>query len=123
VQLAAGIEDMKKTLWTIIDKLRVDMDVAEYKHFVLGLIFLKYISDSFTGRRTELVRKPTDENDNYCLGEDDPEALNAGLEDSNYREVNVFWMPEVYPRCCQAGGYWQAHQRGLGRHQGGKPQA
>ncbi|MFK0854557.1 type I restriction-modification system subunit M, partial [Pseudomonas aeruginosa] len=69
---------------------------AEYKHIVLGLIFLKYISDSFAGRRAELERKLTDENDDYYLGEDDSEALNAELEDRDYyREVNVFWVPEV----------------------------
>ena len=96
VQPATGIEDMKKTLWATADKLRANMDAAEYKHIVLGLIFLKYISDSFAGRRAELERKLTDENDDYYLGDDDPEALNAELEDRDYyREVNVFWVPEV----------------------------
>ena len=96
VQPATGIEDMKKTLWATADKLRANMDAAEYKHIVLGLIFLKYISDSFAGRRAELERKLTDESDDYYLGDDDPEALNAELEDRDYyREVNVFWVPEV----------------------------
>jgi type I restriction enzyme M protein len=63
---------------------------------VLGLIFLKYISDSFAGRRAELERKLTDESDDYYLGEHDPETLNAELEDRDYyREVNVFWVPAV----------------------------
>ena len=39
------IDDIKKTLWAAVDKLRANMDAAEYKHLVLGLIFLKYISD------------------------------------------------------------------------------
>lgn len=39
------IEDIKKTLWATADKLRANMDAAEYKHIVLGLIFVKYISD------------------------------------------------------------------------------
>ena len=96
VQLATSIEDMQKTLWATADKLRANMDAAEYKHIVLGLIFLKYISDSFAGRRAELERKLLDENDDYYLGDDDPEALNAELEDRDYyREVNVFWVPEV----------------------------
>jgi len=95
-QPATGIEDMKKTLWATADKLRANMDAAEYKHIVLGLIFLKYISDSFAGRRAELEHKLLDENDDYYLGDDDPEALNAELEDRDYyREVNVFWVPEV----------------------------
>jgi len=40
--------------WKMADKLRNNMDAAEYKHVVLGLIFLKYISDAFTERRTQL---------------------------------------------------------------------
>lgn len=40
-------QDLEKTLWATADKLRNNMDAAEYKHVVLGLIFLKYISDSF----------------------------------------------------------------------------
>ncbi|MBL6808979.1 MAG: SAM-dependent DNA methyltransferase [Litoricola sp.] len=39
-------EDIKVTLWKSADKLRAQMDAAEYKHIVLGLIFLKYISES-----------------------------------------------------------------------------
>ena len=39
--------DFKQTLWKAADKLRAQMDAAEYKHIVLGLIFLKYISDTF----------------------------------------------------------------------------
>jgi type I restriction enzyme M protein len=39
--------ELERTLWAAADKLRSNMDAAEYKHIVLGLIFLKYISDSF----------------------------------------------------------------------------
>jgi type I restriction enzyme M protein len=46
--------ELKKTLWAAADKLRSNMDAAEYKHVVLGLIFLKYISDAFDERRLEL---------------------------------------------------------------------
>ncbi len=96
VQQATSLATMEKTLWATADKLRANMDAAEYKHIVLGLIFLKYISDSFAGRRAELTHKLLDENDDYYLGDDDPEALNAELEDRDYyREVNVFWVPEV----------------------------
>jgi type I restriction enzyme M protein len=42
------LDDIKKTLWAAADKLRANMDAAEYKHLVLGLIFVKYISDTFT---------------------------------------------------------------------------
>jgi len=40
-------EPLEKQLWKAADKLRKNIDAAEYKHIVLGLIFLKYISDSF----------------------------------------------------------------------------
>ena len=43
--------DFKETLWKSADKLRNKMDAAEYKHIVLGLIFLKYISDKFYAQR------------------------------------------------------------------------
>ena len=42
------IKNLEKTLWTAADKMRSNMDAAEYKHVVLGLIFLKYISDAFS---------------------------------------------------------------------------
>ena len=46
------LEDIKKTIWDTADKLRANMDAAEYKHLVLGLIFVKYISDTFAARQT-----------------------------------------------------------------------
>ena len=58
------LEDIQKTLWATADKLRANMDAAEYKHIVLGLIFLKYISDTFTARRAEVqvrLQDPADE--------------------------------------------------------------
>ena len=67
-------------LWGMADALRGSMDASEYKHVVLGLIFLKYISDAFEERHAELV------------GE---EAEGADPEDPDeYRAVNVFWVPE-----------------------------
>eukprot|EP01041_Mallomonas_annulata_P021330 gene21330-41357_t len=58
------LDDIKKTLWASADKLRANMDAAEYKHLVLGLIFVKYISDAFVARQSELktrLRDPADE--------------------------------------------------------------
>ena len=46
------LEDIKKTLLATADKLRANMDADEYKHLVLGLIFVKYISDTFAARQT-----------------------------------------------------------------------
>lgn len=53
------LDDIKKTLWATADKLRANMDAAEYKHLVLGLIFVKYISDTFAARRAELTTRLT----------------------------------------------------------------
>ncbi|MBF0132756.1 MAG: type I restriction-modification system subunit M N-terminal domain-containing protein [Magnetococcales bacterium] len=57
------IEDIKKTLWATADKLRANMDAAEYKHLVLGLIFLNSIFNTFTARRAELKRRFADPSD------------------------------------------------------------
>lgn len=90
------IEDIKKTLWATADKLRANMDAAEYKHIVLGLIFVKYISDTFQTRRAELTRRFTDVDDEYFLHDVDDEMLADELEDRDYyKEVNVFWVPEA----------------------------
>lgn len=90
------IDDIKKTLWAAADKLRANMDAAEYKHLVLGLIFLKYISDTFAARRAELIKRFQDESDDYFLHDCDDEMLAEELEDRDYyKEVNVFWVPEV----------------------------
>lgn len=89
------IEDIKKTLWATADKLRANMDAAEYKHIVLGLIFVKYISDTFQTRREELKSKFANPNDPYFIPDADQNLINEELEDRDYyKEVNVFWVPE-----------------------------
>ena len=68
-------------LWLTADKLRNNMDAAEYKHVVLGLIFLKYISDAFEERHQKLLAE---------VGEGaDPE------DPDEYRADNVFWVPAI----------------------------
>ncbi len=47
--------ELERTLWAAADKMRSNMDAAEYKHVVLGLIFLKYISDAFNDLYTKLA--------------------------------------------------------------------
>ena len=69
-------------LWLAADKLRNNMDAAEYKHVVLGLIFLKYISDSFEEMRQKLLAGKG----NY-KGSDPEDA-------DEYRAENVFWVPK-----------------------------
>ncbi|MBR6266230.1 MAG: SAM-dependent DNA methyltransferase, partial [Bacteroidales bacterium] len=53
-------EPLEKQLWKAADKLRKNIDAAEYKHVVLGLIFLRYISVSFEQLYNELVRQQVD---------------------------------------------------------------
>jgi type I restriction enzyme M protein len=80
-------------LFEAANKLRGSVESAEYKHLVLGLIFLKYISDSFDFRREELkadFAKP----DSADFIEDEAER-EAALEDAEeYRAENVFWVPK-----------------------------
>jgi type I restriction enzyme M protein len=68
-------------LWLTADKLRNNMDAAEYKHVVLGLIFLKYISDTFEEHRAKLL-----------AGQGDYAGANAEDPDE-YKAENVFWVP------------------------------
>jgi type I restriction enzyme M protein len=68
-------------LWLAADKLRNNMDAAEYKHVVLGLIFLKYISDTFEEHRAKLL-----------AGEGDYEGADPEDPDE-YKAENVFWVP------------------------------
>ena len=69
----------ERKLWEMADTLRGSMDAAEYKHVVLGLIFLKYISDAFEERHTFL--------EGEC-------AQGANPEDPDeYRADNIFWVP------------------------------
>jgi type I restriction enzyme M protein len=68
------------TLWLAADKLRNNLDAAEYKHVVLGLIFLKYISDAFQERYKALELEVDDGAD-----PEDPDE---------YRAHNVFWVPQ-----------------------------
>ena len=85
--------ELKKTLWATADKLRSNMDAAEYKHLVLGLVFLKYISDSFTEQRGELEKRFADADDEFFI-EDGQDRL-AALEDKDYyTQARVFWVPQ-----------------------------
>jgi type I restriction enzyme M protein len=54
------LDDLDKRLWTAANKLLPMLDAAVYKHVVLGLIFLKYVSDAFKERRAELFEQFAD---------------------------------------------------------------
>ena len=83
-------------LWEAADLMRNNMDPAEYKHVVLGLLFLKYISDAFEERRDFLRAAVADEKSDYFVEEDEREAeLEELLEDRDeYTAENVFWVPK-----------------------------
>lgn len=68
----------EQKLWQAADKMRSNMDAAEYKHVVLGLIFLKYISDAFTEVYNEVKKKK------YSDPEDKDEYISR----------RVFWVPQ-----------------------------
>jgi type I restriction enzyme M protein len=71
---------LEAKLWEAADALRNNMDAAEYKHVVLGLIFLKYISDAFEAKHAELESQ---------------KAQGADPEDPDeYRAVNILWVPK-----------------------------
>lgn len=97
------LNDLDAKLWKAADKLRSNLDAANYKHIVLGLIFLKYVSDAFEERREELRDLFTREEegniyylprDNYESDEAYAKALEVELELLDYyQEKNVFWVP------------------------------
>ena len=70
--------DHKAEYWRMADALRNNMDAAEYKHVVLGLIFLKYVSDAFEERHAEVLAE---------WGEE------AAEDRDEYRAENIFWVP------------------------------
>jgi type I restriction enzyme M protein len=78
IQASSANLGFEARLWAAADALRGSMDAAEYKHVVLGLIFLKYISDAFEEHYRRLKDEP------YADPEDPDE----------YRAVNVFWVPQ-----------------------------
>src|SRR5574342_1297338 len=69
----------EQQLWQMADALRGGMDAAEYKHVVLGLIFLKYISDAFEEQHAKLEAEKTQGAD-----PEDPDE---------YRALSIFWVP------------------------------
>lgn len=89
-QEAHGLE---ASLWEAADRLRSNMDAAEYKHVVLGLIFLKYVSDVFARRQAVLTAAVDDPESDYFMPS---EAAKAAILESRdeYTAEGVFWVPE-----------------------------
>ncbi len=86
--------NFKETLWKAADKLRNQMDAAEYKHIVLGLIFLKYISDTFDNQKNKIKKMVSDKESDLFISEDS-KVYEKELEDRDYyTKDNVFWVPQ-----------------------------
>ncbi|HET7435844.1 MAG TPA: class I SAM-dependent DNA methyltransferase [Thermoanaerobaculia bacterium] len=80
------------TLWAAADKLRNNMDAAEYKHVVLGLIFLKYISDAFDERRNQILVESSEPASQWFV-KDEAEREELLEDRDEYASHNVFWVP------------------------------
>lgn len=88
-----GAQGLEASLWDAADRLRSNMDAAEYKHVVLGLIFLKYVSDVFAKRQVELSKLVQDPTTEYYMP---TEAARKSVLESRdeYTSEGVFWVPE-----------------------------
>ncbi|HCU66952.1 MAG TPA: restriction endonuclease subunit M [Rheinheimera sp.] len=99
------LNELDAKLWSAADRLRNNLDAANYKHVVLGIIFLKYVSDAFDERQQELKKLFTEDNnddniyymprEDYDSDQEYTDAVNAELElHEYYQEKNVFWVPK-----------------------------
>ncbi|WP_280317997.1 type I restriction-modification system subunit M [Nocardia wallacei] len=86
---ASTPKEIQDILWKAADKLRGSMDAAQYKEFVLGLIFLKYISDAFAERREQLAKELAEE------GIDEERQAELLENKDEYTGEHVFWVPET----------------------------
>ena len=94
------LDSLEKKLWTSANKLLPSLDASQYKHVMLGLVFIKYVSDAFDLRRKELKAQLTNPDHEYFLDSDDFEdeeyqqEIEAELEVRDYYlETNTFWVP------------------------------
>lgn len=84
----------KQILWKAADKLRAQMDAAEYKHIVLGVIFLKYISDTFVKQQDKVKSMVSEPSSDYFISGDSAEDAEELEERDYYIQDNVFWVPQ-----------------------------
>lgn len=99
---AEFLRQLDRKLWTAADRLRSNLDAAVYKHAVLGLIFLKYVSDSFELRQQAIEAQLRDPDHDYYLdpADYDGDAYESAIHDElevrdYYIEENVFWVPAL----------------------------
>jgi len=99
-------------LWLTADKLRNNMDAAEYKHVVLGLIFLKYISDSFEEHRAKLIQ-----GEYFLTRFASAEGKNGGQFYTPSCVVRCLvemlepYKGRIYDPCCGSGGMFVQSER------------
>lgn len=89
-------EELKKTLWNTADKLRGSVSAAEYKYPVLGLVFLKYISDMFEAQGDVILSRLADPKSDLYIEDAALRAESAAVfadDRSFYDADNVFWVP------------------------------
>ncbi len=103
------MKELKDTLWKAADKLRGSMDASQYKDVILGLVFLKYVADSFEERRTQI-------HDELAADGWSEDQIAPQLNDiDEYTGTNVFWVAPT-----ARWGYLAQHAKGLPA-QGGQP--
>ena len=82
------MKELKDTLWKAADKLRGSLEASDYKDVILGLVFLKYVSDSFEERRGQ-IRAELEADGGYSAAD-----IEESLEDKDeYAGAGVFWVP------------------------------
>ena len=89
---AAATKSLEQTLWEAADKMRGNLEAAEYKHVALGLVFLKYVSDAFEARRLYLVDATADPESDYFIPNADRRVEIVESRDE-YTSESVFWVP------------------------------
>lgn len=94
------LNDLDKRLWSDADRPRANVNPGDYMHVVLGLVFLKYVSDAFKERRDEREDAFHDPANDYYLGDEsgnvDAEMIEQELEARDYyTEKNVFGVPAL----------------------------
>jgi type I restriction enzyme M protein len=91
-------EELKRTLWDAANKLRGSVSAAEYKYPVLGLVFLKYVSDLFDAQSQVIRQRIAEPESDYFIADESTrkasEAVFVG-DKTFYEQDNVFWIPRT----------------------------
>jgi len=84
---------LEASLWDAANQLRSSVEPSEYKHVVLGLIFLKYVSDTFAAKQESLAEKVRDPKSDLYMPTEDARQVLLGDRDL-YTAAGIFWVPE-----------------------------